>query len=1010
MSEFVYVDMRSASSPEWKRIRVDEMERYLHESGGVDYYVSLQLFKSPIQPQKDDTEHDLYTSDFILDVDVKGDLDKALAETRDIVRYFQREIGIQPPYPRVWFSGQKGFHIVIHRDILGIQPHVKLYSLFKRAAEEISKALKVTGIDYNIYSNRRLMRYPNSIHSKTRLHKIELSHEELRTLTVDQIKELAKTPREPLKFRFLPVDLSDTGAKWWSALVEHWNNSIQYREMQPRAKIKVIKKEYPRCINYLMNTRPQEGTRNRVTYVLASFLLNQGVSEKEATKKLTEWVEMHYGDEFKKLGERVANTISVIKTVYEAKYFFSCTICQSLDSTTSYCDGLDKCKFIEHPDDQQINKVPLVTLNRASRDIYFNKTLRIPVYVVGKYDTPYKIPTKVKAECLDCPDVPDGECGQCPLYGGKAADLVISIKTRRVLSLIDVPDDVVYRTLRSMLGLGKCPNAKVTILTEGNMQVLILNPMADNNQNDKTGYMESGKSEFVTRTGFFLGHDIESNANYYINCTTVGHPKSQEIVHLIDGAEPAYSDVDSFNPSPEILKSLEVFRPAPGQSIEDKFNEIHEDFECNVHRVIKRRILAFAVDLAYHTAISFHFHNEKWIKGWMEVVIVGDSAQGKTEVGKKMHEHFQLGGWTGAEGEGRTGLAFSKQKMGTGGGKGAERWQVKWGLIPQNDRGLLNIDEFEGINLEAFAELTKARDEGIVAATGVKAGFQTFGRTRAIYYSNARDKYKKPGSAGVDGGSIGQYAYGVEAVAGLYGSHQDVRRVDFAVVVKKGDVSAREINTIMTKSVPHIYTTELCKNLILWVWSRTMTQIIIEPDVVQEILDAATRIANKYATSKMMLVDASTQKKKLGRMAVAVAARMFSTNDDMSCIVVKKEHVEFAEHVFYMSYDSTGMQYDIYAAHNRDLGDITEDEKDEIMNVMKNATGGHLNMSMVLKTIMDTEAVHAGILQSCGMNQDQARSIVIMLRERNLLDGNDHKTSTGVELFKNLYHRFSRGK
>lgn len=1005
-SNFAYVDIMYSGATEWKRISIDQIDEYFKNCNGENFCVSMQQFKSPVQ-EDDET----YASDFYIDIDVKDNLKKALDTTRKLLTYFQKVLHVDPPYPRIWFSGQKGFHIVIHREIMGIKPHSQLQFMFKLAVEQIAKVTEVKEIDTSIYSKRRVFRWPNSVHPKTRLYKIELTHEEVMTLNAPDIIEMAKQPRFtlPHKMKFYPVDPSQDAMAWWGAILKNWNNLVQHAELKPKKMLKQIPGVLPTCMNHLLEHPAPEGHRNKATYVMASFFCGQGMPMEQTLDILTEWVNNHYAAEGHKLRERLANTEAVVRTVYDRGYSFICSVCQNIDPGSSYCDGAGRCDFVDSPEDQEPAAMPVVELSRASNAIYYGKTIKCPVHICAIADRPYMIPKKIRAYCDDPPEEADGECATCPLLT-KPIDYVVNMKTKAVTKFIDREDTHVMTAIRSLLRIPKCKgnHARIEITDQCNLQVLVMNPMVDSQEESKRLYHDqdnaSGTAEYVSRVGLFLGHDVKTNQAYYVTNTVFGDPRDAKVIHLIDHIEPATSTLEMFNPSSAVLDSLRIFQQGDLQTVEDKFNEIHDDFEANVHEIHKRRIWAFAVDITYHSALSFYFFDKYIPKGWLETVCCGDTAQGKTAIAKSMMNHFQAGAWTSAEGEGRVGLGYSKQQFSVG--KGAAQWFVGWGVLPQNDRGLVNIDEFAGVNFEDFALLTVAREEGVIESSGVVKR-KAYCRTRALYLSNARSK--RSGSSEHDSGSLGQYTYGIEAVAGLYKDHQDLRRVDFAVAVKKGDVSIDELNTVSTTYVPKRYTSELCKNLVLWAWSRTAKQITWEDGAQEEVLQAAIRISNKYATQKMNLVDPSTQKLKVARVAIAVAMRLFSTENYID-VIVKKEHVEFAEKLFYMSYDSPGMQYDVYAIHNRDVPSIPEAEMEEILNIIEGSGHGKKHIRQVMKTLVQIDKVDTSALVAAGMMIDRARDVMLMFRERDLVDANGRKTPTGVELFKHLFHETQKGK
>ncbi len=98
----------------------------------------------------------------------------------------------QSIYP--FFSGNKGFHVEVPFEPLGIEPDKILNKIFGNIAKKIKDENKLLSLDTAIYDNVRLWRLPNSINSKSGLYKIPLSLNEI-NLPLDEIKKLAKSPR-----------------------------------------------------------------------------------------------------------------------------------------------------------------------------------------------------------------------------------------------------------------------------------------------------------------------------------------------------------------------------------------------------------------------------------------------------------------------------------------------------------------------------------------------------------------------------------------------------------------------------------------------------------------------------------------------------------------------------------------------------------------------------------------------------------------------------------------------
>ncbi len=130
----------------------------------------------------------------IFDIDNEDDLQRSKSDALDLLNRFQSEYGLSPDDTWIYFSGCKGFHIIITPATFGqVDPCEYMDEAIKRAALELAGEIK---IDTAIYDNHRIIRVANSFNAKGSLYKIEITYDELFSLTIDEIKELAKQPRD----------------------------------------------------------------------------------------------------------------------------------------------------------------------------------------------------------------------------------------------------------------------------------------------------------------------------------------------------------------------------------------------------------------------------------------------------------------------------------------------------------------------------------------------------------------------------------------------------------------------------------------------------------------------------------------------------------------------------------------------------------------------------------------------------------------------------------------------
>ena len=129
-----------------------------------------------------------------LPIDVDSDnLSEAHESAKKVLNNLLNNYEVDLDQLRLFFSGAKGFHIMIPAVLLTLSPSKEMPQAFKIIVPTIAEGTK---IDTTIYDRVRLFRLSNTINSKTGLHKIPLTAAEMLHKTIEEIKDLAKTPRQ----------------------------------------------------------------------------------------------------------------------------------------------------------------------------------------------------------------------------------------------------------------------------------------------------------------------------------------------------------------------------------------------------------------------------------------------------------------------------------------------------------------------------------------------------------------------------------------------------------------------------------------------------------------------------------------------------------------------------------------------------------------------------------------------------------------------------------------------
>lgn len=133
----------------------------------------------------------LYGDSLPIDVD-RPDPAEALDATRTILYRLRARYELPLEAARVYFSGAKGFHVMLPSVLFGAEPGPALHRVFAAMA-----ATLLHGIHYDagIYDRTRLWRCPNTVNSKSGLHKVPLTPAEVLHLDIGGIQAVAGRPR-----------------------------------------------------------------------------------------------------------------------------------------------------------------------------------------------------------------------------------------------------------------------------------------------------------------------------------------------------------------------------------------------------------------------------------------------------------------------------------------------------------------------------------------------------------------------------------------------------------------------------------------------------------------------------------------------------------------------------------------------------------------------------------------------------------------------------------------------
>jgi hypothetical protein len=229
------------------------------------------------------------------------ELTPALDAARRLGDWFFETWKVDAAALQIYFSGAKGFHLMLDTRLFGrVAPSRSLPMIFdslrRHLAQELPEALRAT-VDLTIKDRMRLLRLPNTMHEKSRLYKIILSADELRSRDAGQIRALAKRPR-PLTLTdetglLSCVDVKANGAaaqlfrRVQRQLKQMTRKPFAYRFLRPADLTQI---QFP-CAGAqaIWQSHIEPGYRNNCAIRLASELRLLGLSAEEANDQLRQW-------------------------------------------------------------------------------------------------------------------------------------------------------------------------------------------------------------------------------------------------------------------------------------------------------------------------------------------------------------------------------------------------------------------------------------------------------------------------------------------------------------------------------------------------------------------------------------------------------------------------------------------------------------------------------------------------------------------------------------------------
>jgi hypothetical protein len=418
-----------------------------------------------------------------------------------------------------------------------------------------------------------------------------------------------------------------------------------------------------------------------------------------------------------------------------------------------------------------------------------------------------------------------------------------------------------------------------------------------------------------------------------------------------------------------------------------KIDDICKDLSNNVTKIFLRKDLHLAFLIAYCSALHYNLDGEICY-GIIDCLIAGDSSQGKSKIAESLVNFFNLGVIHDCGNAKRTGLLGGLEPMGSKG-----KWFIKWGTIPLNDRQLVILEELKGAPEEIIANLRSMRSKKEAEIMGMVSRV-TPARTRLIMLSNPRSSKK----------DVASYDFGIKIIKELMGQLEDVRRLDFAMIVSKAemdeDLRDKFIKNSLVKNPK--YTSEAWKKLILWIWTRSVDQIKFESGFRELCLELSKKLYKEF-TETIPLIDSGSMRHKLTKMAIAIAGLTFNTEkNNYNNLLVCKIHLQYAYNFLTKIYSSESCGYKEFSYDDKFSKELRDNDVSFLTKRLKETK---YPKDLIEQLLHADDIDRNSLMDWCDIGQDQAQKLLgDLVRKRALFrNGFPYMKSPGfTKLLKSL--------
>ena len=313
-----------------------------------NYFIDINQLSQNIKNYDGDVYSTIYrydskdqnTANFIaplyldLDIDdIEHNFSKIKQDLALVLRRLKTVFYLSDKDIELYFSGSKGFHILVNHNIFGFEPGRDINKQYKKIAVELKTYTVNKTVDTKIYDNKRLFRVPNTINHKTGLYKVPVSYEKVKSMeSYDELKAYASKPKiaKPCIYKY-----NHKAREAFDELIEKIDAEEKAKINTKLAKEFIQKRELLPCVQYILKNGCAKGQRNNTTVALANSLFQVGKDFDEVLEIITYWNKEKNEDPLDQA--EIRTTVMSAYNNAKQNRFYGCTVFRDLDVCVKGC-------------------------------------------------------------------------------------------------------------------------------------------------------------------------------------------------------------------------------------------------------------------------------------------------------------------------------------------------------------------------------------------------------------------------------------------------------------------------------------------------------------------------------------------------------------------------------------------------------------------------------------------------------------------------------------------------